>query len=651
MNMPNHRLALAAATLTMVALTGCTLGSNSAPATPITASIGTIHGQAFGGQQPISGASIYVYAAGTTGYGNASTLLSSTVPITDGNGYFTLTGDYTCTQGQEVYIYALGGNTGSGNNFNSGLMAILGQCPTTGGTLASVTPYVWINEVTTVAAAYSLAGFATDATHVADDEGVQTNTFASLAKVGMANAFANSASLVNIATGTALTTAGNSSASGQTASIVVPQAQINTIADILAACVNTPSVSITTPSAACTTLFSNAKNSSNVTPTDTATAAINIAHAPTANVTNLYGLVNGTTAFLPDDTTQPADFTISILFPQGGTGTVGLAVDGLGNAYGVYGGGATVYRITPTGTETALTTATQPRRLAIDTSNNVWVPSDSSTAGVIDMFTPTGTTPTAYTAVDTTGATVLGPICVAFDPSGYLWVLGATSKKVTLLNVTANPATAVTYVVTPSSPAEIGVSSTGVLGLTSGSTTSGGFSIATSSTTAGTTLTPTTGGGLYTPSQITPDASGDFWIGNSAATGTTTVVSEFNSSGAAVTPTGYTITPLNGGSNTELFSGDFDGLGNYYTGGNTYAAGTTTPNIPSIYVLNSTGTQTEVYYPPTSTNEFFAVDPSGNLWFGGNKTIGEMIGGAAPKITPVSAAIYSGRTVTQTWRP
>ena len=656
MNLQIRRLALATAMLYSIALTGCTLATNSAPATPISSTVGTIHGQAYGGNQPIVGAQIFVYAANTSGFGAASALLSSTVPTTDSNGFFSVTGDYACTVGQQVYLYALGGNTGAGINTSSGLLAILGTCPAS-GSLASVTPFVWMNEVSTVAAAYAFAGFATDATHVANDEAVIGNITGGLAHTGMVNAFANAANLVNVATGTALTTTGNSSASGQSAAIIVPQAQINTIADILAACVNTTDTTGTTPgpSGTCSTLFANALSTSGATPTDTATAAINIAKNPTANVATLYGLINGQPAFVPDDPTQPADFTISILYPQGGTGTVGLAIDGLGNAYGVYGGGATVYRITPAGVETALSTgatATQPRRLAIDANNNVWVPSDASGTGAIFMFTPTGTTPTTYTAVDTTGTTVGSLISVAFDPNGYLWALGAsTVKKATLLNVSASPATAVTYVFTPTAPAGIAVSTAGSLGLTSGSTTSGGFSVTNSSVTAGTTLTATTGGGLYTPSQITPDASGDFWVANSAPSGSNTVVSEFNGSNSPVSATGYSVTPANGGSNTELFSGEFDGLGNYYTGGNTYAAGTTTPNIASIYVLNSSGTQTAVYSPPSSTNEFFAVDPSGNLWFGGNKTIGEMIGVAAPKITPVSTAVFSGRTPTTTWRP
>src|ERR1700749_1558707 len=106
MNLFLQRLALApAATLCSIAVTGCTLGANSASPTPVTAAVGTIQGRAFGGNQPIVGAQIYVYAAGTSGYGGASTLLSTTVPVTDKTGSFTITGDYTCPAGQQVYVY------------------------------------------------------------------------------------------------------------------------------------------------------------------------------------------------------------------------------------------------------------------------------------------------------------------------------------------------------------------------------------------------------------------------------------------------------------------------------------------------------------------------------------------------------------------
>ena len=173
-----------------------------------------LSGSVHGGQQPIVGAHIYLFAANTTGYGQPSvSLLNATVTglsdsigayvTTDAQGAFTITGDYSCTPNTQVYLYALGGNPGAGVNSGAGLLAALGNCPSSGSFLATV-PFISVNEVTTVAAAYAMAGFATDATHV-------SSSGTPLAQTGIANAFANAANLADISTGTALTTtpAGN----------------------------------------------------------------------------------------------------------------------------------------------------------------------------------------------------------------------------------------------------------------------------------------------------------------------------------------------------------------------------------------------------------------------------------------------------------
>lgn len=98
---------------------------------------GPLTGSVHGGQQAIIGAHVYLMAANTTGYGSASvSLLNWTLTghtdtvggyvLTDGGGNFTLTGDYACTAGTQVYVYALGGNAGSGVNPAAGLLAALG---------------------------------------------------------------------------------------------------------------------------------------------------------------------------------------------------------------------------------------------------------------------------------------------------------------------------------------------------------------------------------------------------------------------------------------------------------------------------------------------------------------------------------------------
>ena len=361
-----------------------------------------IQGMVHGGQQPISGAHVYLLAANTlanagpgiaaSANNQSSSLLNPTLTgngdsiggyvLTNSSGGFTITGDYGCTQNTQVYVYVLGGNPGVGGGANSaaGLMAALGNCPSGGNFLSSI-PFIMVNEISTVAAAYSFAGFATDATHV-------STSGSALAKVGIANAFANAANLVGISTGLALATtpAGNGT---------VPQAEINTLANILAACVNSTGPG----SQSCGTLLPNAMNGS-ITPTDTATAAINIAHNPAANLTNLYGLSTGSPPFAPALTAQPTEFTVALSFTGGGlSDPFSIAVDGNGNVWTANQGNNTVSQINGV-TGAAISPAggytgnglTIPFAIAIDPSGNAWVNNmyPSTPPSHVSVFTPGG---------------------------------------------------------------------------------------------------------------------------------------------------------------------------------------------------------------------------------------------------------------------
>ncbi len=178
------------------------------------------------------------------------------------------------------------------------LLSVLGACPST-GTFAGVIPYINLTEATTVAAAYALSGYMTDATHV-------SSSASALAQQGIANAFLTVNNLVSITSGQTVpfSVVGNG---------VPPQATINTLADVLAACVNTDGA--TSPSSApCGTLFANAKDLGGNIPSDTATAALNIAHNPGANVLTLYNLAVPQPPFQPSLTAAPNDWTIAITF-------------------------------------------------------------------------------------------------------------------------------------------------------------------------------------------------------------------------------------------------------------------------------------------------------------------------------------------------
>ena len=75
-------------------------------------------------------------------------------------------------------------------------------------------------------------------------------------------------------------------------------------------------------------LFSNAKNG-NTQPSETATAAINIAHNPGTNVGTLYGLLPTDLPFQPTLLSAPNDFTIAVTYTGGGLDGTGFAPEGV----------------------------------------------------------------------------------------------------------------------------------------------------------------------------------------------------------------------------------------------------------------------------------------------------------------------------------
>jgi trimeric autotransporter adhesin len=179
------------------------------------------HGKVHGGQQPVSGSTIQLYAVGTTGDGSPATPLLTQAVTTDSNGDFNITGDYSCPSSASlVYLVATGGNPGLAagtNNAALAMMAALGPC----GSLTSST-VIMVNELTTVAAVWPLAPFMSSYSSI----GSGTTDAAALAA-----AFTLAADYANISTGTI---PGLNVPAGTT----VPVAQINTLADILSTCVN-----------------------------------------------------------------------------------------------------------------------------------------------------------------------------------------------------------------------------------------------------------------------------------------------------------------------------------------------------------------------------------------------------------------------------
>jgi trimeric autotransporter adhesin len=276
---------------------GCGAQRNSPQLTSPIGARGLVHG----GQQPVTGATIQLYAVGTTAEGSASTPLLSPAPVTDANGGFNITGTYTCPSSSSlVYIVGTGGNPGlsaGANNAAISLMAALGSC----GNLSAST-YIFIDELTTVAAVYPLAPYMTSPSAIGAPPGEAT---------ALADAFAEAAQLVNTTTGTAPGT-------GVPVGTTVPVEQINTIGNILASCINSAggTAGDNTP---CGMLFSLTTPTGLTPATDTATALLHLANNPTMNTAALYNLILPQAPFQPSQPQTPPDLSVRVTVASGFT--------------------------------------------------------------------------------------------------------------------------------------------------------------------------------------------------------------------------------------------------------------------------------------------------------------------------------------------
>jgi hypothetical protein len=284
-----NRGLVSSSVLGLLFIMGC---GTSALRTTGSASGTPLKGSTFGGQQPVNNALIQIYAMGTSGDGSPSTPLLDEPVYTDSSGLFSITGDYTCpAPSAQLYIVATGGNPGLGAGMNNSGLAMMSLA----GTCANIASHLKINEVTTVASVSALAPFMSSYSQI----GSGSNDIGALdAAVTTANA------LANFSTGTP---SGPALLQGQT----VPVAKIMTLADILAACVNTAG-GVAGDGSHCGSLFTNATSSQRVSPSQTIGAMANIAQNPTNNVAAIFLLCPSIVAYLPTLSSPPTDWTLPI---------------------------------------------------------------------------------------------------------------------------------------------------------------------------------------------------------------------------------------------------------------------------------------------------------------------------------------------------
>jgi hypothetical protein len=301
-------------------------------------------------------------------------------------------------------------------------MAALGPC----GQLSGSTT-VSINELTTVASVWALSPFMTGIANIGTSS---TNA------QGLTNAFATVNKLANISTGTV---SGPALPSGAT----VPVAKMNTLADLLAAaCINSAGGTAGDGSG-CGNLFSAATVNS-VAPTDTITAAMNMAQHPSAN-TSVANNVNATSQFQPTLASAPSDFSLVITYTGYGLSTPkGIATDPTGNVWVANSGSNSVTKfdalgVTPTDATGYLSgssgytigSVSAPVALAIDPSGNAWVANGNST---VTEIAANGSPGTLFS-----GGSMSSPSAVAIDASSNVWIANSGNGSVTEITPGTTP--------------------------------------------------------------------------------------------------------------------------------------------------------------------------------------------------------------------
>ncbi len=255
----------------------------------------TLSGSVHGGQQPVAGATIQLWAVGSSGDGSAATPLLTQVVVTDAGGGFSITGDYTCpTPSTLVYLTATGGNPGIGNSTNNlaiAEMAGLGAC----GALSAST-FISVNELTTIG---SLAGLYPYATSYAGIGSSYAHTY----QIGQA--FTNMPMYFNVATGTVPGPALPATEYGSST-------EIDTLGNILSACINSAG-GVAGDHSACGDLMTLATPAGGTAPTDTIGAVLNILKNPTANVSAIYNMAQPAAPFQPSLAAPPQDWTLPLL--------------------------------------------------------------------------------------------------------------------------------------------------------------------------------------------------------------------------------------------------------------------------------------------------------------------------------------------------
>lgn len=594
----------------------------------------------------MSGASIQLYAAGTSGYGSGATALLTTTVSTDASGAFTITGDYTCpTSTSQLYIVATGGNPGltaGTNNPALALMAALGPCSLYNGQYTlNPSSFISINEATTVASVYALRGFMMTGSS-------QIGSSSANASTGLANAFQTVNNFVSTTSGAVLATtpAGNGT---------VPQAAIDSLANSIATCVNSDGTG-----SPCASLFTAATPSGGTAPTDTIQALFDIASNPVHNAAALYALAQPTPPFQPTLSGAPNDWSLPIVYLVNTNAPVdSLAIDSTGNVWtanSIFNGPYSVNKVASTGAVLSgangysVGSLVLPNSIAIDPTGNAWV----TGTGAVIKLSSSGALLSGASGY--TGGGLNHPSSIAIDGQGSAWVLD--SGAVIKLSSTGSILSGATGWSTGSSSSPAGI---GMDGAGNAWAPNGFAQTIVEFANDGTVLSGPNGFATpgVNPLQVQFDSTGDVWVSSFQNGGVPTspiVVAELASNGTSISPSGGYDTCVSRTANNNTYNCFYpntfglavDGAGIVWN-----TLGTlTTPfhgggGIPAYGV-------TEVSHAGTVLSGLngitgglnlgapMAVDAGGNLWMVDGYSLAEYVGLASPLATPFSLGVKNG---------
>jgi len=669
MNFSRTFAAISAASLTLV-LAGCSSGMPTNTVAPITSPLTTrtITGRAMGGQSPITSANIYLFAVGTTGYGSAASSLlqaggsgstATTKDIsggatnndyyvtTDGNGNFALSGDYACptlTPNIPIYLVSTGGNAGSGSNSALYIMSALGPCATVLSNANS--EFFTIDEVSTVASVYALAPYMTlygtlgkSATHIG-----APSTIAGQA--GIANAFAEVPNVISLGYGAALsvTPSGNG---------VVPANLINALANAVAFCVNSNGGSSTCSG---TNQLLNLTTVNSITPLDTIAATLSIAQNPGHNVTGIVNNDSYVGAPFGTTLTSANDLTMSVAYTGNGINTPqAVAIDAGGNAWVVNAGSNAVVELAAA-TGNALTGTSgytgasldAPVGIAVDTAGNVWIAncggacSNDATASSVSYVTVSGGSIT--NANNLTGGALTGSYGIALDATNRAFIANSLSTAISAFNSTGTVAGSSGYTSTyQTNTTAAAVDTLGNVWTVSPTSNA----VAEFTPTSGDTTPFTAGANSYVgsgvayPFAIAIDASNRQWVVDQSSTSQVSVLS----GGAPIAGSPFSLGGLATPNDIAM-----DGIGTAWISN---ANG----SISAFTTLGAAVTPSTGFAPGGSYANGIAVDGSGTVWVtdcgsyctngSGVGTVYQMIGAAAPVVTPIATGVANSQLATR----